>query len=207
MKTKKISLFKIRLTTKVIEAIIFSKRGIRRIVSFYRQVDMRKKHILVISLTFILAVFANPGCDLVKKLTEHEIIVENNMYLQGTTSSEGFVNLMDYGLWRDNKDKITEVTEVIVEYKVTRNGTPSDITVKFYFGEFSPTTLLGSTTLAQDETHSSFVTLPLNSNQNQLFDLILRKDAFWYSIQGNTDAADADFEPVRITVRGTFEII
>ncbi len=186
---------------------MFVKRGNRRIVSFYRQVDMSKKHILVISLTFILVLFANQGCDLVKKLTEHEVIVEDDMYLRGTTSSEGFVNLMDYGLWRDNKDKIKEVTEVIVEYKVTRNGTSSDITVNFYFGEFSPTTLLGTATLAQGETHSNFVTLPLNSNQQQLFDLILRKDAFWYSIQGNTEAADVDFEPVRITVRGSFEII
>lgn len=186
---------------------MFVKRGNRRIVSFYRQVDMRKKHILVISLTFILAVFANQGCDLVKKLTEHEIIVEDNLYLRGTTSSQGHVNLMDYGLWRDNKDKIKEVTEVIVEYKVARNGTPSDITVNFYFGEFSPTTLLGSASLAQGETHSSFVILPLNDTQHQLYDLILRKDAFWYSIQGNTDAADVDFEPVRITVRGTFEVI
>jgi hypothetical protein len=168
---------------------------------------MRKKHILVISLTFILAVFTNQGCDMVKKLTEHEIIVEDNMYLRGTTSSQGHVNLMDYGLWRDNKDKIKEVTEVIVEYKVTRNGTPSDITVNFYFGEFSPTTLLGSASLAQGETHSSLVTFPLNDTQHQLYDLILRKDAFWFSIQGNTDAADVDFEPVRITVRGTFEII
>jgi len=168
---------------------------------------MRKKHNLVIFLVFILAVFVNQGCDLIKKLTEHEVIVENNMYLQGTTSSQGYVNLMDYGLWRDNKDRIEEVTEVIVEYKVTRNGTPSDITVNFYFGEFSPNILLGSATLAQGETHSALVTLPLNNNQPQLFDLILRKDAFWYSIQGNTDAADVDFEPVRITVRGTFEII
>jgi hypothetical protein len=168
---------------------------------------MRKKHFLVIFLTFILAVFANQGCDLIEELVENEIIFEENLSLRGTTSSQGFVNLMDYGLWRDNKDRIEEVTEVIVEYKVTRNETPSDITVSFYFGEFSPTTLLGSVTLAQGETHSSLVTLLLNDKLSQLFDLILRKDAFWYSVQGNTDAADVDFEPVRITVRGTFEII
>jgi hypothetical protein len=168
---------------------------------------MRKKHYLVMFLAFSLAVFVNQGCDLIEELVENEIIFEENVYLKGTTSAQGFVNLMDYGLWRDNKDRIEEVTEVIVEYKVTRNGTPSDITVNLYFGEFSPTTLLSSATLAQGETHSSLVTLQLNDKLPQLLDLILRKDAFWYSVQGNTDAADVDFEPVRITVRGTFEVI
>lgn len=168
---------------------------------------MRKKYFLVISAAFILVVFTNSGCDLIEKLTEHEVIIEDNMYLRGTTSAQGFANLMDYGLWRDNKDRIKEVTEVIVEYKVTRNGTPSDITVNFYFGEYTPNILLGTATLAQGETHSELVTLPLLDSQHQLYDLILRTGAFYYSIQGNTDAADVDFEPVRITVRGTFEII
>jgi hypothetical protein len=168
---------------------------------------MKKNQILIPFLVFILAVFTINGCDMIEKLTDHEVIIEANMYLRGTTSAEGFANLMDYGVWRENKDRIKEVTEVIVEYKVTRNGTQGDISVKFYFGEFSANILLGSVTLAEGEAHSSLVTLPLNSNQPQLFNLILNKNAFWYSIQGNTDAADVDFEPVKITVRGTFEII
>ena len=168
---------------------------------------MRKKQIFAILLVFALTVFANQGCDLFEKLTEHEVIIEDNMYLRGTTSAQGFANLMNYGVWRDNKDRIKEVTEVIVEYKVTRNDTPSDITVNFYFGEHTPTSLLGTAALAQGETHSELVTLPLLDSQHQLYDLILRQGAFYYSIQGNTDAADVDFEPVRITVRGTFEII
>jgi len=168
---------------------------------------MRKNHIFATFLVFLLVVFANHRCDLIEKVTEHEVIIEENMYLRGTTSASGFVNLMEYAIWRDNKDRIKEVTEVIVEYKVTRNGTPTDITVNFYYGEYNPTILVGTATLQQGETHSSLVTLPLLDTQYQMYDLILRKGAFWYSIQGNTDSADVDFEPVRITVRGTFEII
>jgi len=168
---------------------------------------MNKNHIRATLLVFFLFVFISPGCDLIDKVTEHEVVFEENMYLQGSTSASGYVNLMDYAVWRNNKDRIKEVTEVIIQYKVTRNGTPTNITVNFYFGEHSATILIGSATLAQGETHSSLVTLPLNNNQYQLYDLALNKGAFWYSIQGNTDAADIDFKPVRITVRGSFEII
>ena len=48
--------------------------------------------------------------------------------------------------------------------------------------------------------------LILDNSYYQLIDLILRNDAFWYSIQGNTDQADVDFEPVRVTIYGTFNL-
>jgi hypothetical protein len=48
--------------------------------------------------------------------------------------------------------------------------------------------------------------LTLDSSYYQLIDRIMQKDAFWYSIQGNTDQADVDFEPVRVTINGTFNL-
>ena len=45
----------------------------------------------------------------------------------------------------------------------------------------------------------------MESTYHQLIDLIMTKDAFWYAIQGSTENADVDIEPIRITVYGTFE--
>ena len=47
----------------------------------------------------------------------------------------------------------------------------------------------------------------MESSYYKMVDLIMKKDAFWYSIRGNTAAADVDFEPVRIIIIGTFDVI
>jgi hypothetical protein len=163
-------------------------------------------------LTFLAGVLACffgsllAGCDQLINYSEHQVVFEDNLYLQGTTSSEGFVNLMDYQFWRDNKSRIHEITEVRIEYRVTRNDSPTDIEAFFFFGESFPDIYLGSAALRQGQTTSSLVTLSLLPSQSQLIDLILKKDAFWYSVQGNSDTADVDFEPVRVTISGTFDI-
>ncbi len=170
---------------------------------------MRNKHILFILLAIAIPFFTFVGCDfmdLFEKLTEHEIIIEENAYLRGTTSASGFINLMDYQVWRENRERIKEITELIIEYKVTRNGSPTDISVNFYFGENQPDIFLGSANLLQGQTHSELVTLPLESSYHQLIELIMLKDSFWYSVLGNTETADIDFSPIRITVRGSFDI-
>ncbi len=170
---------------------------------------MKRKDILAISLAFIIPFFTFVGCDfmdLFEKLTEHEIIIEEDAYLRGTTSASGFVNLLDYEVWNENKERIKEITELKVEYRVTRNGSPTDIAVNFYFGENEPNIFLGSAELPQGQTNPDLVNLPLQESYHQLIELIMLKDAFWYSVQGNSENADVDFEPVRITVQGTFDI-
>jgi len=147
------------------------------------------------------------GCDLITKFTEHEIVIEDNSYLRGVTSGEDYVNLMDNQYWRTYKKVIKEITKISIQYKVTRNSTPADISVDFFFGEKSADTFLGNASLSQGETHADLFTLEMGNAYYQLVDLIMQKDAFWYSIRGNTAAADVDFEPVRISIFGTFNII
>jgi len=154
----------------------------------------------------LIPLFLCVSCEYIEKLTEHEIVAEENAYLRGSTYWAGFMNLLDNTEWTNYKGLIEEITQIKVEYRVTRNGTPSDITLQFYFGESSPDTLLGSAFLAQGQTQTELVTLTLDNSYHQLIDLIMRKDAFWYSIQGNTDQADVDFEPVRVTINGTFNL-
>jgi len=170
---------------------------------------MKRKDILLFSLVLAIPFFTFIGCDfmdLFEKLTEHEIIIEEDAYIRGTTSASGFVNLLDYEVWNENKERIKEITELKVEYRVTRNSSPTDISVNFYFGENQPNIFLGSVELPQGQTYSDLQTLPLQETYHQLIELIMLKDAFWYSIQGNTETVDVDFQPVRITVRGTFDI-
>jgi len=114
---------------------------------------------------------------------------------------------MDFEFWANNKDRIDEITSVVIEYRITRNGSPTDLTASFYFGEYVPNVYLGSAQIAQGMTTPGLVTLTLEDSQYQLIDLIMAKDAFWYSIQGNSETADVDFEPVRVTVYGTFDIL
>lgn len=135
----------------------------------------------------------------------HEITFEENAYVRGTTSDAGYVNLLENQDYVANKGSIKEITGVKIQYRVTRNGTPTDITVNFYFGENKADVFLGSAFLAQGETHSEFQNLSMENSYYQMIDLIMRKDAFWYSIQGNTKSADVDIEPVRITIYGTFK--
>lgn len=168
---------------------------------------MKSKPILTASCVAFFISILTVGCDLIDKLTEHEIVIEENAYLRGTTSAQGFVNLMDYAIWRDNKSRIKEVTEVKIEYRVSRNDSPADVSVNFYFGEDQPNILLGSVFLPQGQTHSDLVPLSLGDSTHQMIDLIMSKDAFWYSAQGTTEASDIDFEPVRITIKGTFDIL
>ena len=146
------------------------------------------------------------GCDYIEKLTEHEIVAEQNAYLRGNTYWAGFMNLLENEDWNNYKSVIQEITQIKVEYRVTRNGTPSDISIDFYFGENSPDTFLGNAILVQGETHTELQTLILDNSYYQLIDLIMRTDSFWYSIQGSTDLADVDFEPVRVTINGTFNL-
>lgn len=157
-------------------------------------------------LAALLPILMLTGCDLIKSLTKHEIIVEDNAYLRGTTTGEGYVNLMENSDWVAYKSTIKEITIIQIQYRVTRNGTPTDISVDFYFGENKADVFLGNAFLGQGETHSELQNLPMESSYYQLIDLIMRRDAFWYSIQGNTSSADVDFEPVRITISGTFDI-
>jgi len=166
-----------------------------------------KKHRVAAFLLLVTPLLFLTGCDFITKLTEHEIIVEDSAYLRGVTSGEGYVNLMDNQDWRTYKKVIKEVTKIRIQYRVTRNSTPSDISVDFFFGEDSADTFLGNASLSQGETHTELLTLEMESSYYQLVDLIMRKDAFWYSIHGNTAAADVDFEPVRITIFGTFDVI
>lgn len=170
---------------------------------------MRRKDILIILLALTIPFFTFVGCDfmdLFEKLTEHEIIIEEDVYIRGTTSASGFVNLMDYAVWKENKERIKEITELIIEYRVARNGSSTDISVNFYFGENQPNIFLGSVDLPQGQTNSELVPLPLEPTYQQLIELIMRDDAFWYSVQGNTENADVDLKPIRIIVRGTFDI-
>lgn len=168
---------------------------------------MTKKHRATIFFLLITPLLLFTGCDLITTLTKHEIVVEDNAYLRGGTSGAGFVNLLDNADWRTYKKLIKEVTKISIQYRVTRNATPSDISVNFFFGEDSTDTFLGNTFLAKGETHTELLTLEMESSYYQLIDLIMRKDSFWYSIHGNTAAADVDFEPVRITIFGTFDVI
>lgn len=170
---------------------------------------MKRKYVLFILLAITIPVFTMVGCDLMdlfEKLTEHEIIFQEDAYLRGTTSASGFVNLMDYQAWRDNKERIKEITEVKIEYRVARNESPTDVLVNFYFGESQPNVFLGSTLLPQGQTNSDLIPLPLEQTYHQLIELIMLKDSFWYSVQGNTESADVDFKPLKITVSGTFDI-
>ena len=168
---------------------------------------MTKKHRATIFFLLITPLFLFTGCDLITKLTEHEIVVEDNAYLRGGTSGAGFVNLLDNEDWRTYKKVIKEITKIRIQYRVTRNETPSDISVDFFFGEDSADTFLGNAFLAKGDTQAELHTLEMESSYYQLVDLIMRKDAFWYSIHGNTAAADVDFVPVRISIFGTFDII
>ena len=167
---------------------------------------MRNKKVWKVFLLMLIPLFLCVSCEYIEKLTEHEIVAEENAYLRGSTYWAGFMNLLENTEWTNYKSLIEEITQIKVEYRVTRNGTPSDITLQFYFGESSPDTLLGSAFLAQGQTQTELVTLTLENSYHQLIDLIMRKDAFWYSIQGNTDLADVDFEPVRVTINGTFNL-
>ena len=38
----------------------------------------------------------------------------------------------------------------------------------------------------------------IRATYSQLIDLIMRNNAFWYSIQGSTSSVDVDIEPVKI---------
>ena len=154
----------------------------------------------------VILLFLFADCDLIEKLTVHEIIVESNAYLRGKTSGAGYVNLMNNQDWAAYKSVIKEITKITIQYRVTRNNTPADLSVDFYFGEDSADIFPGNAFLAQGETHSELQTLQMESTYYQLVDLIMRKDALLYSIQGNANDADVDFEPVRITIYGTFEI-
>jgi hypothetical protein len=167
---------------------------------------VRNKKVWKVILITIIPLFLCVSCEYIEKLTEHEIVAEQNAYLRGSTYWAGFMNLMDNPQWANYKSVIQEITQIKVEYRVTRNGSPSDISINFYFGESSPDTLMGNALLTQGETHSELQTLTLDNSYYQLIDLIMRKDAFWYSIQGNTDQADVDFEPVRVTINGTFNL-
>lgn len=168
---------------------------------------MTKKHKMAAILLLVTPLLFFSGCDLITKLTEHEIIVEDNAYLRGSTSGAGFINLLDNADWRTYKAVIEEITKIQIQYRVTRNTMTSDISVDFFFGEDNADTFLGNAFLSKGETHTELHTLEMESSYYQLVDLIMRKDAFWYSIRGNTAAADVDFEPVRITIFGTFDVI
>lgn len=168
---------------------------------------MREKRKRLVLMITVIPLFLFAGCELIQKMTEHEIVVESSAYLRGGTSGAGFVNLMDDEFWRTYKNVIKEITKITIEYRVTRNGTPTDISIDFFFGENRADIFLGNAFLAQGETHSELRTLQMEGSYYQLVDLVMRKDAFWYTIQGNAGAADVDFEPVRITIFGTFDII
>ncbi|MFC2168163.1 hypothetical protein ACFLRW_04190 [Acidobacteriota bacterium] len=155
---------------------------------------------------FITPLLFVSGCDLITKLTEHEIVVEDNAYLRGKTSGAGFINLMDNADWRTYKKLIKEITKIQIQYRVTRNTSLSDISVNFFFGEDKADTLLGNAYLAKGETQTELHTLEMERSYYELVSLIMRKDSFWYSIRGNTDLANVDFEPVLITVFGTFDV-
>jgi len=167
---------------------------------------MRKKHKMTSILLLITPLIFFSGCDLITKMTEHEIVVEDNAYLRGSTSGAGFINLLDNPDWITYKALTKEITKIQIQYRVTRNTMSSDISVDFFFGEDNADTFLGNAYLAKGETHTELQTLEMESSYYQLVDLIMRKDAFWYSIKGNTAAADVDFEPVRITILGTFDV-
>ncbi len=168
---------------------------------------MTRKRRAATFLLLVTPLLLFTGCDFIAKLTEHEIVVEDYAYLRGVTSGEGYVNLLENQEWRTYKKVIKEITKISIQYRVTRNSTPSDISVDFFFGEDRADTFLGNASLSQGETNTELLTLEMESSYYQLVDLIMRKDAFWYSIHGNTAAADVDFEPVRITIFGTFDII
>lgn len=154
----------------------------------------------------VLTIFFFSGCKTEEITIEHEIIFEDNAYVRGTTSGAGYINLMEHQEWVANRSSIREITGVRIQYRVTRNRTPSDVTVVFYFGESRADVYLGNAILAQGETHAELQDLSLESSSTQLIDLIMRNNAFWYSIQGNTTSADVDIEPVKITIYGTFEV-
>ncbi|MBN2385023.1 hypothetical protein JXQ70_19280 [bacterium] len=168
---------------------------------------MRKEQHLILVLVIAIATFFSVSCDRMTELSEHQVVFEEDLYLQGTTSAEGFLDLNTEPFWVENKDRIEEITGVTIEYHITRNGSPTDLTANFYFGEYVPNVYLGSAYIAQGATTSGLVTLPLEASQYDLIDLIMTKEAFWYSVQGNSDTADVDFEPVRVTITGTFDIL
>jgi hypothetical protein len=167
---------------------------------------VRKREKLFILVIALLPVLFFGGCDIIVSMTAHEIIAEDSAYLRGTTSGAGYINLMENRDWVAYKSSIKEITSIKIEYRVTRNGTTSDISVDFYFGENKADVYLGNAFLAQGETHTELQNLPMEKSYYQLIDLILRNDAFWYSIQGNISSAEVDFEPVRITISGTFDV-
>lgn len=131
---------------------------------------------------------------------------EDNAYIRGTTSGAGYVNLMDHPQWVANRSSIKEVTGVKIQYRVTQNRTPSDVSVVFYFGNNQADVFLTDAFLFQGEIHSDLQNLPVGNSYPQLVDLILRENAFWYRVQGNIPSADVDIEPVRFTIYGTFEV-
>ena len=167
---------------------------------------MRKKLDFFILMLTVLPIFIFSGCKSEEITIEHEITFEDNAYVRGTTSGAGYINLMEHQEWVANKSSIKEITGIKIQYRVTRNRTPSDVTVVFYFGESRADVFLGNAYLAQGETHSELKNLPVGNSYSQLIDLIMRNNAFWYSIQGNTSSANVDIEPVKITIYGTFEV-
>lgn len=172
----------------------------------YPEDTVRNKKVWKVCLLFFMPFFMCISCEYLEKLTEHEIVAEENAYLRGSTYWAGFMNLMENTEWASYKSLIEEITEIKVEYRVTRNETPSDLSINFYFGENSPDTFLGNAFLAQGQTGTELQTLTLDQSYYQLIDLIMNNDAFWYSIQGSNDQADVDFEPVRVTITGTFNL-
>ena len=152
-------------------------------------------------------IFYFSGCKSEEITIVHEVTYEDNAYIRGTTSGAGYVNLMEQPQWVANRSSIKEVTNIKVQYRVTRNRTPTDVTLVVYFGKSQADIYLGNVFLAQGETHSELKDLAVGNSYPQLIDLILRDNAFWYSVQGNTSSANVDLEPVRITIYGTFEIV
>ena len=140
---------------------------------------MTKKHRATIFFLLITPLFLFTGCDLITKLTEHEIVVEDNAYLRGGTSGAGFVNLLDNEDWRTYKKVIKEITKIRIQYRVTRNETPSDISVDFFFGEDSADTFLGNAFLAKGDTQAELHTLEMESSYYQLVDLTSSNFNLW----------------------------
>lgn len=166
---------------------------------------MNKTRIIISLLSIVILGLVSVACDQLSSFSKHEVVFEDNILLEGRTSSEGYVNLMDYSFWRNNRDRIEEITGVTVQYQVTQNQTPADLTASFYFGEYYPSVYLGSASLGAMQT-TGMLTLSISGSYTQLADLIMEKDAFWYAVQGNVDNAYVYFEPVRITITGTFDI-
>jgi hypothetical protein len=169
-------------------------------------VEFLKKQLRAIaSINAVLILFFFTSCNLFENGFVNKLIFEKNVYVRGTTSDSGYINLLENQDYLNQKNSSSNISGILAQYRVTRNATLTDIAVNLYFGENQANVFLGSAYIEKGEIHSEFQNLKIESSWPQLVALIMRNDGFWYSAKGNSPNADVDIEPIRITIYGTFE--